>query len=155
MNRLQPGKYTVATAARTLGTTSSAAIMRLHRLRQRGLVETSGGGRIPRIYTITTTPVRPTNGFYDLVNRYAPEKIVPGFAHYVHGRYTTEQAIIDGLRLGDARTLDATKHLFRHVTDWKRLFALAQAYGLETQLHALYGKARQETRVRRMPARYA
>lgn len=145
-------KHTVDTFARERHLSRQAAINLLSKLRKQGLVQTSGGGRQKRIYTLTRIP--PSNGFYDLVNRYSPEKLVPQFHHRVIGRYTVEHAIIDGLRIGDMRTLEATMHLFRHVTDWTRLFELAKKHDLVDALHKLYATARTRIKIRAMPRRY-
>jgi len=151
---MKEGKYTVETFARENRLKRQSAINLLSRLKKKGYASTSGGGRQKRIYTVSRTIQKPTNGFYDVVNRYGPEKLVPRFKHYVTGKYTTEHAIIDGIKIGDARTLEATMHLFRHVTSWKRLIHLAEKHNLKKQLYALYNKARKTTRCKTMPKRY-
>ncbi len=153
-NHMGPGKYTVETFAREEGITRQSALNKLSKLKREGYVTISGGGQQKRIYTLHKTPQQPANGFYAIVNKYAPEKLVPTFKHHVVGNYTAEHAIIDGIKIGDARTLEATQHLFRHVTSWKRLFDLARKEELTTEVHALYNKARNNTRVKRMPKRY-
>ncbi|OIO64378.1 hypothetical protein AUJ68_06480 [Candidatus Woesearchaeota archaeon CG1_02_57_44] len=151
---MRAGKYTVETFAKEAGLTRASALNRLSRLKREGYVTVSGGGAQKRIYTLHNTPQQPSNGFYTLVNKYSPEKLVPRFKHHVCGNYSVEHAIIDGIGIGDARTLAATQHLFRHVTDWKRLFTLAGKHGREQDVRALYEKARATTRVKRMPERY-
>jgi DNA-binding Lrp family transcriptional regulator len=148
-------KQTVETLAESRGITRQAAINLLSKLKKRGYVSVSGGGRQKRIYTITKLPQNPTNGFFDTVNKYADDKLVPQFMHYVHGRYAAEDAIIDGLLINDSRTREATKALFLHVTNWQRLFALARKKNLQTEVRDLYEQARKTQRVRRMPKRYA
>ncbi|MBI4439049.1 hypothetical protein HY640_03910 [Candidatus Woesearchaeota archaeon] len=151
---IKEGKYTVERFASERGLSRQSAINLLSKLKKKGLVEVSGGGKQKRIYAIHELPKRKTNGFYDIVNRYSPEKLRPGFEHYVSGNYTIEHAIIDGVRIGDSRTLQATSYLFRHVRDWKRLFDLAKKQGVEDSIVALYKQARGYMRVRRMPERY-
>jgi hypothetical protein len=153
--KLADGKHTVETFARERGIARQSALNLLSRLKLQGYVQTSGGGRQPRIYTLSSVAQVPTNGFYDMVNRYSPEKLVPRFRHRVRGRYTIEHAIVDGVRIGDVRTLEATMHLFRHVTSWKRLFRLAKERNLVKQVHELYHKARTKTRCKKLPKRYA
>ncbi|MFH1133018.1 MAG: hypothetical protein V1735_00860 [Nanoarchaeota archaeon] len=152
---IRDGQYTVERFAEEQGLRRQSALNKLAQLKVQGLVTVSGGGRQKRIYTVSVTPRAKTNGFYDMVNRYSPEKLVPRFAHVVHGRYTAEQAIIDGLRIGDARTKEATMHLFRHVSSWKLLFALARKERLVVPLRRLYAEARQQVRVKALPRRYA
>jgi len=147
-------KFTAETFARKRHIERQSAINALSRLKKQGYVEVSGGGRQKRIYTLSTVLKRPTNGFYDIANRYSTEKLFPLFQHRVIGRYTIEHAIIDGIRIGDARTLEATMHLFRHVTNWKRLMDLAKKRRCVSEVHTLYKKARDKIKLRRMPERY-
>jgi predicted DNA-binding WGR domain protein len=151
---LKEGKYTIETFARANSLKRQSAINLLSKLKKQGFVETSGGGKQKRIYTIHKLAKRKTNGFYDIVNKYSPEKLQPKFEHYVDGNYTIEQAIIDGIKIGDVRTLEATMHLFKHVTDWKRLFDIAKKYRLEKQVTDLYTKARKRVKCKRIPQRY-
>lgn len=153
-NFMETGKFTIETYAKRRGITRQSALNRLSKLKKQGYVTVSGGGRQKRIYTLHNRPQEPANGFYTLVNKYSPEKLVPQFKHTVRGDYTIEHAILDGIRIGDARTLAATQHLFRHVTDWKRLFDLAKKERRSDEVRDLYEKARQNTRVKRMPERY-
>lgn len=151
---MKSGKYTVETFAKTEGITRESALNKLSRLKKEGYVTASGGGPQKRIYTVHKKPQDTANGFYTLVNKYSPEKLAPKFKHKVMGNYTVEHALIDGIKIGDTRTLEATQHLFRHVKNWKRLFGLAKKEGLHNEVLALYEKARQNTKVKRMPKRY-
>ncbi|MBU0980990.1 MAG: hypothetical protein KJ709_09395 [Nanoarchaeota archaeon] len=151
---IKEGKYTIERFAEEQGLARQSALNKLSRLKRQGYVSVDGGGRQKRIYTISKLPRRKTNGFYDTVNRYSPEKLQPKFDHYVHGRYTVEHAIIDGIKIGDVRTRDATKHLFRHVSSWKKLFDLAKKEGLLKEVLNLYSQAKRTVRVRWIPRRY-
>ena len=148
------GKYTLETFAQKNNLTKQSALNHLSKLKKKGFVTVSGGGRQKRIYKISKTSQRPTNGFYDLVNKYSPEKLVPKFKHHIRGRYTVEMAIIDGVLIGDVRTLSATEHLFRHVNNWKRLFTLARKHKVVGKVHQLYQQARKHTKTKTMPLRY-
>jgi hypothetical protein len=151
---VKEGKYTVERYSEEAHLARQSAINRLSKLKKLGLVEVSGGGKQKRIYTLHKLPKTRTNGFYDVVNRYSPEKLQPAFEHYTNGKYAVENAIIDGLKIGDARTQEATMYLFSHVRNWKELFFLARKSGLEKQLLELYKKAREKTKCRRIPRRY-
>ena len=148
------GKYTLETFAKETNLSKQAALNLLSKFKKQGYATVSGGGKQKRIYTITKTIQYPSNGFYDLVNKYSPEKLVPQFKHRVFGQYTIERAIIDGLKLGDVRTLNATKHLFLHIKNWKILFKLAKEKSVLTKFKSLYKKARKEMRVKSIPKRY-
>lgn len=149
------GTHTIESVAKELGIKKTSAINVISKLKKEGKVSVSGGGRQKRIYKISATPQIKTNGFYDLVNKYSKEKLVPSFKHVVHGKYTVEQAIIDGIKIGDARTMEATTYLFKRITNWKRLFNLAKKNKIEAQLYDLYSKARKTIKCRTMPRRYS
>jgi len=151
---IKEGKYTIEKFATENDLTRQSAINLLSKLKKEGYVNVSGGGKQKRIYTISKLPKKRTNGFYNIINKYSPEKLQPKFEHYVNGNYTIEHAIIDGIKIGDTRTLDATTHLFRHITDWKRLFDLAKKDQLEKELIKLYTKAIKTTKCKRIPKRY-
>jgi len=151
---LKEGKFTIETFAKERGISIQSAINLLSKLKKQGFVLVSGGGKQQRIYTIANTKQEQTNGFYDIINKYSPEKLNSSFKHYTHGNYTVEHAIIDGIRIGDYRTLQATKHLFRHVKNWKRLFDLAKSKNLTREVLELYEEARHEIKCRKMPKRY-
>ncbi|MFH1409555.1 MAG: hypothetical protein ABIH34_06605 [Nanoarchaeota archaeon] len=151
---LKNGIYTLETFAKERSLTRQSALNLLSKLKKEGHVQVSGGGRQKRLYKVSSQRKAKTNGFYDLVNKYSPEKLHPAFEHYTHGRYTVEQAIIDGIKIGDARTLEATLYLFNHVTNWRTLFCIAKKEKITYQLCELYQGAREQTRTRRMPKRY-
>ncbi len=150
----EEGKYTAELFARKYNLKFQSALNRLSKLKKQGLVTVTGGGKQKRIYTLTNKPQEKTNGFYDVVNKYSKEKLVPKFQHRVIGRYTVEHAIIDGILIGDARTLEATMYLFNHVKNWKRLFDLAKERNVVEEVRALYFKTRKTMKCRRMPKRY-
>lgn len=148
------GKYTLETLAREKGITKQSAINLISKLKKQGLVKTTGGGKQKRIYTITKTPQKKTNGFFDTVNKYSSEKLVHKFKHYTYGNYTVEKAIIDGIKFKDTRTNNATMNLFRHIKNWKKLFELAKKNNLKKEVLKLYKEARKTTRCKKMPKRY-
>lgn len=147
-------KHTVETYAKEHSIARQTALNRLSKLRKQRRVKVSGGGKQKRIYTLYTTPQQPTNGFFDLVNKYNEEQLAEDYHHYVHGNYTPEDAIIDGLLFGEIRKREAVKALLNHVTDWKRLFDKAKEHDLTNEVKELYKEARGERRVRSMPKRY-
>jgi len=151
---VKEGKYTVETFAKSRGIKRQSAINLLSKLKSRGLVVVNGGGKQKRIYTVSNKPIDKENKFYDIINKYNKEKLIPKFKHKVIGKYTIEHAIIEGIKIGDARTKEATKKLFNHIKNWKRLFDLAKEEGIVDEIHELYDKARKTTKCRKMPKRY-
>lgn len=151
---IKPGKYTVELFAEKQNLTRQSALNKLSGLKKQRLVSVSGGGRQKRIYTVYKKPKNPENGFFSIVNKYSPIKLNPKFEHYVYGRYTIEHAIIDGLAFEDIRTKRAVSHLFRHISDWKRLFDLAKQRNLVDKLYKQYKYAKTMTKCRTMPKKY-
>jgi len=148
------GKYTLELYAKEKGIKRQTALNKIVLLKKKGLVSVKGGGKQKRIYYFHRLPVKKTNGFYDLVNKYSPEKLVPAFEHFVYGNYCVENAILDGIEIGDVRTLEATKYLFRNIKNWKKLFDMAKKKKLEKKVYELYLKARKTTKCKRIPERY-
>ena len=148
------GKHTAETLSTLLGVQRQSAINLVSRLKSQGYITTTGGGRQKRIYTISRLVRQKPNGFFTLMNRHAQVKLSPYFEHVVHGRYTVEDALIDGLMLGDARSLEASSSLFARVKDWKRLFAKAKRKKVTVQLFSLYDFAKRHNKARKMPLRY-
>ena len=147
-------KYTLETYVKQFNLSRASALNKLSKLKKQGRATVSGGGYQKRIYTVSDKKIVKTNGFYDLVNKYSPEKLVPKFEHVIHGRYTIEEAIIDGIEIGDIRTLEATKHLFRNVNNWKRLFDLAKRNRMVKKVRNLYQETYREMKTKKMPKRY-
>jgi len=147
---IKEGKYTIETYAKEQNLSRQSAINALSKLKKRGFVKTSGGRSQKRIYTISKVPKKEPNGFFFLLNKYSPEKIAPSFEHYVYGKYTAENAIVDGIILisqkKDSRIREGLLHLFRHIKNWKILFDLAKKQGITDKIHELYYEARLKTK---------
>lgn len=152
MDNIMNEIFTVETFAKKNNLSRQSAMNKISRLKKQGIIQASGGGKQKRIYKLSTT--KPTNGFYDITNKYSKDKLVPEFKHYTYGKYTIEHAIIDGLKINNARTREATMNLFRHVNNWKRLFDLAKKHNQTKNLIKLYNEAKRTTKVKRMPKRY-
>ncbi len=152
---IKKGKYTVEIFAKDYNLIRASAINKLSKLKKEGYVQVSGGGSQKRIYKISNKKQREPNGFFNVLNKYSPEKINPSFRHYVFGNYSVEKAIIDGLFLTkDIRIRNAIYYLFNHVKNWKKLFDLAKKQNLRQETLKLYYEARQKVKVRRIPMRY-
>jgi len=153
--KIVPGKYTIELFAEKHNLTRDSAINKLSKLRKQGYAQVSGGGKQKRIYTVSNKKIREPNGFFKILNKYSPEKIIPSFQHYVFGKYTIEKAIIDGLLLNNnIRIRKAMYYLFNHIENWKRLFDLVKKHNLEKEVKKLYREARQKVRVKKIPKRY-
>lgn len=151
---LKEGKYTIEQIAKLKGIKKQSAINLISNLKKKHLVSTSGGGTEKRIYTIYKLPHKKTNGFFDVVNKYSPEKLVPEFEHFVHGNYSIEHAIIDGIKLNNMRARESIKYLFKHIKNWKRLFDLAKEHNLVDDVRKIYEESRVKFKCKKMPKKY-
>lgn len=148
------GLFTLELYAQKRNIARQTALNELSNLKKKGFVTVSGGGKKKRLYRVSHTKIPLDNGIYSIVNKYSPEKLAPVFIHKTYGNYSVERAIVDAIQLGDIRTNQATMHLFRHVTNWKKLFSVAQKKGVTNQVIALYNVAKKTTKVKRIPQRY-
>lgn len=148
------GKQTIESISKILGIKKGSAINLVSKLKKKNKVIVNGGGKQKRIYTISMLPIQKSNGFFDIVNKYSKIKLVPKFYHKVHGTYTIEHAIIDGIMIGDSRTIEATSYLFKRIANWKMLFDLAKQKNVTEKVYELYFKAKKQFRCRTMPKKY-
>ncbi len=150
------GLHTVETAAEKLGITRQGALNLLCRLKKEQHVTVSGGGKLKRLYKITIRKQLPrVPGMFDIINKYSPHmKIRPWYDHQVHGRYGPEEALIDAIQTESFRVILASLHLFKHITDWPKLYRLAKEKDCWQKVGALYDVARLFMRVRKMVKKY-
>src|SRR3989338_7770455 len=133
------GLQTAETAAKALGIGRQSAINLLSRLKKEGYVTTSGGGKIKRLYKVSMKKQRQRDpGMFDIINKYSPMKLAEWYDHQVHGRYGPEEALVDALQTQSFRAILASMRLFNHITDWPKLYRLANERGVWAKLRALY-----------------
>ena len=145
------GLQTVETVAQALNLKRQSALNLLSKLKKQKYVTVQGGGKQVRFYRITTTKQLPRDpGMFDIINKHSPMKINPWYDHQVHGKYTVEDALLDALQTESFRVILASMHLFRHVTDWPKLYRSKDWQ----KVGALYDVARLFMRVNKMPERY-
>jgi len=144
------GKQTLDTISRKLNLTRNSAANLVSKLRKEGYLKSSGGGKQPRIYTISLKKTTEFNdGMFDILSKKTPVKIHPPFIHKTDGIYRVEDAIVDLIRLDDIRILIGVVYLFNHVRDWTYL--RKKARGIEGKVGALYDFARTIKKTRKMP----
>ena len=150
------GLHTVETVAETLGIRRQTALNLLSKLKKVRHVTVKGGGRKKRLYTITLRRQLPRMpGMFDIINKYSPHlKINPWYDHQVHGPYGPEEALVDALQTESFRLILASMCLFNHITNWQKLYRLAQQKGCWQKVGALYDVARMFMKVRKMPEKY-
>lgn len=151
------GLQTIETASELLGMSRQSTLNLLSKLKKEGYVTIwQGGGRKKRIYKITTIKQRSRlPGMWDIINKYSPNfQPRPWYDHQVHGIYGPEEALIDALQTQSFRIILASLRLFNHITDWPKLYRLAQEKECWQKVGALYDVARLLLRVKKMPERY-
>lgn len=154
------GIYTLETFAARLRITPSKATYVMHRLRTLGFVKTTYGAGRKRIYTISLRNKQKGISYTEKINEATPSAsyalVVPSNAYYVHDREPSyEEALVYALKQRDVRYTIASLALFRKITDWSLLYALAKKENLIRDVAALYDVARTVVRkVKKMPQRF-
>lgn len=144
------GKQTIEMIAEKLGVSRQSAVNVVSKLRKLGFVQTSGGGRQKRIYTVSTKRfTKKEPGMFDLINKYSKLKIRPIYIHEAHGNYYPENALVDAIKTKDLRLILSSLYLFNHIANWHRLHKLAKGY--ENMVGALYDLTRKYIKARKMP----
>ena len=154
------GMHTLETAAKALNVKKSTATKIISILRKEGFVETSGGGKKPRLYKIS--PIRIAGkehvGIYDLINRYSKVKLWEPYKHKVIDRdLSIEEAIpmaVDtAIKERNFRLVLAVLGLFNHIKDWSKLCYYSKKYNVARRIGALYDVTRAITKTKRMDNR--
>ena len=152
------GLNTLEMAMKNLNVRKSTAIKMLSILRKEGFVETSGGGKKPRLYKIS--PIRVAGkehlGLYDIINKYSKVKLREPYKHKVIDRkLSIEEAIPMAVKEGEKnfRLVLAALGLFNHVKDWPRLCFYSKKYNVARKIGALYDVTRTIMKTRKMDNR--
>jgi len=150
------GINTLEMVSKKLNVRKSTAIKLLSILRKEGFVETSGGGKQPRLYKIS--PIRIAGkehlGIYDIINKYSKVKLFKPFEHKVIDRdLTVEEAIPMAVQTGNFRLILAALGLFNHVKNWPKLSYYSKKYNVARKTGALYEVARTIMKTARMDNR--
>ena len=150
------GLNTLEMVRKSLNVKKSTAIKIISLLRKEGFVETSGGGKKPRLYKIS--PIRVAGkehlGLYDIINKYSKVKLFEPFKHKVMDRkLTIEEAIPMAIKQREFRLTLASLGLFNFVKDWSKLHYFAKKYDVMKEIGALYDIARSYMKTRKMDER--
>ncbi len=150
------GINTLEMVIKKLNIRKSTAIKMISILRKEGFVETSGGGKKPRLYTIS--PIRIAGkehlGLYDIINKYSKIKLFKPFEHKVMDRkLSIEEAIPMAIKEGNFRLVLASLGLFNFVKNWSRLCYYSKKYNVARRLGTLYDVTRTIMKTRKMDNR--
>ena len=152
------GLHTLATAAKALNVKRSTAVKMLSILRKGGFVETSGGGKQPRMYKISPLRIAGKEhlGIYDVINKYSKIKLWEPYKHKIMDRdLSIEEAIPMAVKKGENnfRLALAALGLFNHVKDWPKFCHYSKKYNVSRRAGALYDIARTVMKTRKMDNR--
>ena len=144
--------------AKTLNVKKSTAIKMLSILRKEGFVDTSGGGKRPRLYKISPLRIAGKEhfGLYDVINKYSKVKLWEPYKHKIIDRnLSVEEAIPMAVKEGEKnfRLVLAALGLFNHIKDWSKLCRYSKEYNVARKVGALYDVARTIMKIRRMDNR--
>lgn len=150
------GLNTLQMVKNKLNVRKSTAIKTISLLRKEGFVETSGGGKKPRLYKIS--PIRVAGkehlGLYDVINKYSKVKLFEPYRHKVMDRkLSIEETIPMAIKEGDFRLTLASLGLFNFVRDWSKLRYFAKKYNVMKEVGALHDVARTCMKTRKMDER--
>src|SRR5210317_606089 len=113
LNQLE-GIQTIDTIMSLLNVSRNRAIYVVFRLRKKGYVKTKRMHDGRRVYNISKRNRKTGTSYYDLINKYAPIKIVSENKRFIHGRkITIEEALIFALNTKSLRTILVSLALFR------------------------------------------
>ena len=134
----------------------STAVKIVSLLRKEGFVETSGGGKQPRLYKIS--PIRVASkehiGLYDVINEYSKIKIVEPFKYKVMDRkLSVEEVIPMAIKENNFRLVLASLGLFNFVKNWPKLHFYAKKYDVMRKVGALYYVTKFYMKTRKMDDR--
>jgi hypothetical protein len=154
--KMLEGINTLEMASKKLKVKKSTAIKIISKLRKEGFVETSGGGKQPRLYKIS--PIRTAGkeriGLYDVINKHSKVKIAEPFEHKVVDRnFGIERVLPLAVKIGEFRLVLASLGLFNLIKDWHNLCYYSKKYDVMRKIGALYDVARTCIRTRRMDER--
>lgn len=150
------GLNTLEMVKKKLNVRESTAIKIISLLRKEGFVETSGGGKKPRLYKISPIRVagKEHTGLYDIINKYSKVKLFEPFKHKVMDRkLSIEEAIPMAIKERNFRLTLATLGLFGFVKDWAKLNYFAKKYNVRKEIGALYDVAKTCIKIRKMDER--
>src|SRR3989344_9089724 len=131
------GINTLKMVMKKLNVRKSTAIKILSLLRKEGFVETSGGGKKPRLYTISPLRIagKERLGLYDIINKYSKVKLFKPFEHKVMDRkLSIEEAIPMAVKERNFRLTLAALGLFGFVKDWAKLNYFAKKYDVTKEV---------------------
>ncbi len=150
------GLQTIKSVMKKLGISRSTAIKYLHFLRKKGFVETSGGGKQPRMYKIKLISLVKTGnpGLYETINKYSRIKIVEPYEHrIIRQKVTVEGALIRAITTEKFRTILASLALFNRINNWSKLYTYAKDKDCRNKVGALHELAKQFIRVKKIDGR--
>ncbi|MBI4176234.1 MAG: hypothetical protein HY518_03450 [Candidatus Aenigmarchaeota archaeon] len=152
--KMLEGIQTIGSIMDMLKANRQRAIYVIYRLRKAGYVRTVKTHAQQRVYHISFENSQPGTGYYDIINRNSPVRIVAPNVYKIYGREVSlEETVIFAIKTGSLRTVLASLSLFKKISDWPLLYRLAKENHAERKAGALYELSRKILRTRRMDGR--
>lgn len=150
------GIYTLETFCKKLNIDKTKAIYILYRLRQLGFVKTTYNSKKKRLYFISLKNKQKGISYTEVINKISPIQLASSNPHYIHGRIPSyEETLIYAIKQNEIRYIIASLSLFKKISNWKKLYALAKKEKLVRKLTALYEVSKITVKkIRKMPKRF-
>lgn len=149
--RLLEGRQTLNTIMEITKLKKTSCLNIISKLKKHGYLKKTGGRQQTRIYIINQKKIQEGSGMFDILNKYAKEKVIPPFQHIAHSKYSVEDALVDLIKLNITRININILPLFNHVKDWSYLYSLSKKNKMCRNVGLLYDVARATRKIRKMP----
>jgi len=149
--KMLEGRQTLETISAITKLKKTSSLNLISKLKKAHYLVKTGGGKQKRIYIISQRKIFPRNGMFEILNKYAKEKIIPPFNHIAHSKYKIEDAVIDLMLLKNTRVNINIFPLFNHIKDWNYLYNLSKRKNIARNVGLFYDIARQIKKTRKMP----
>ena len=145
------GIHTISSIMNLLKVNRDKAIYYVHRLRKQGYVKTRKNAEGKRVYYISLENKLKGRSYIDVINENSPINLYSSVDFKIYGKSPSlEDTLIYSLKSKDFRIILASLALFKRITKWKELYALAKKNSLKRQICALYELSRKFMKVRKM-----
>lgn len=150
------GVYTIETLCKRLKVNKTKAIYVLYRLRKLGFVKTTYGKNKKRLYFISLKNKQKGVSYTEIINLVSPIQIASSNPYYIHGKTPSyEEALIYALKQKDIRYIIASLSLFKKISNWNKLYALAKKEVLIKKIVVLYEVSKKVVgKIRKMPKKF-
>ena len=153
--KMLEGIQTVFTVSKILNLNPRTSINYLSRLKKEGYIDRIYRGH-NKIRTYHINGLKKIKigypSIYDIINKYSRVKITTKYKYISHKRLSVEEALVEGIKSEQFRTILCALELFNYI-NWSKAFDLAKKKGIARNLGALYDMTRKVIIIKRMDER--